>query len=99
MTGDYEFNILYDLYDERISEDGQPEYKLKKKNCKRKWYISDILNITDVREIPSKSGIPYKAKCEVYHRFENRWTTVEGSYKQIMNELKLTERNKIKGFR
>lgn len=99
MIGDYELIILYDLYDERVDNEGQPEYRLRKKNCKRKWYVSDIFSITDVREIPSKKGIPYKNKCEVFHRFENRWITVEGSYDKIINDLKTTERNKVTGFK
>lgn len=99
MKEDYEFTILYDLYDERFNEEGHPEYRISKKNCKRKWYTSDINNLSDVREIPNKSGIPYKNKCEVYHRFENKWLVVEGKFEELKHKITPIERYKIKGFR
>lgn len=99
MKEDYEFNILYDLYDERINDEGQPEYRLKKKNCKRKWYTSDINNLSDIREIPTRRGIPYKNKCEVYHRFENKWLIVEGKFDELKQKITPPERYKIKGFK
>ena len=99
MKEDYEFNILYDLYDERINEEGHPEYKLRKKDCKRKWYTSDINNLSDIREIPTRRGIPYKNKCEVYHRFENKWLIVEGKFDELKQKITPPERYKIKGFR
>lgn len=98
MKEDYEFTILYDLYDERLNEEGQPEYRLKKKDCKRKWYTSDINNLSDIREIPTRKGIPYKNKCEVYHRFENKWLVVEGKFDELKHKITSPERYKIKGF-
>lgn len=99
MKEDYEFNILYDLYDEGVNADGHPEYRLRKKDCKRKWYTSDINNLSDIREIPTRRGIPYKNKCEVYHRFENKWLVVEGKFDELKSKITPPERYKIKGFR
>ncbi len=93
-----ELNILYDIYDEFLNKDGEPELKIVKKNCRRKWFISDRYNITDIRELPSRKGTPYKNKCEVYHRFENKWLIVEGKFQDIKELLAPIERNKIKGF-
>lgn len=95
----YEFIILYDLYDERINEQGEPEYRLRKKDCKRKWFTSDINNLSDLREIPTRKGIPYRNKCEVYHRFENKWLVIQGRFEELKHRITPIERYKIKGFK
>lgn len=97
MNEDYEFIILYDLYEEYINEHNEPDYKLKKRDCRRKWYVTDIYNITDLREIPNKQGKLYKSKCEVYHRPEAKWVTILGKYTEIKEILK-KERKQVKGF-
>lgn len=99
MREDYEFTILYDLYDEKVNSDGQPEYFLKKRDCKRKWYTSDLNNLSDVREIPTRRGVPYKNKCEVYHKFENKWLIIQGNFEKLKEKITPIERYKIKGFR
>ena len=99
MQEDYEFTILYDLYEKtgKLDDSGNYEYKLKKKDCKGKWYVSDIQNITDIREIPNKQGIIYKSKCEVYHRPEAKWVMVKGSFDEVKQLLK-ADRKTVKGF-
>ncbi len=95
---DYEFTILYDVYDEVIIDD-QISYKLLKKDCKKKWYVSELYNITDVREVPSKKvGVNYINRCEIFHRPEGKWITVQGSLKEIKDLLK-QDRIKIIGFK
>lgn len=97
MLGGYEFTILYDLYDERINQEGEPEFRLKKKGLKRKWFVSDLNYITDIREIPTKTGKLFKNKCEVYHRNEAKWTQIEGNYNTLKEILK-EDTNKVTGF-
>jgi len=97
VNEDYEFTLLYDLYEERVSPTGEVEYTLKKRDCSRKWYISDVQNITDIREIPNKHGVLYKSKCEVYHRPELKWNTVKGNYHELKQLLK-ADRKKVTGF-
>ena len=87
------------MYDERVDENGNPMYSLIKKDCKRKWYVSDVNQISDIREIPNKRGIVYKNKCEVYHKFENRWVAVAGKFNDLKIAITPKERYKIKGFK
>ena len=95
---DYEFTILYDVYDEVIIDD-QVGYKLLKKDCKKKWYVSELYNISDIREIPTKRlGKNYSNKCEIYHRPEGKWITVQGKFNEIRDLLK-QERVKVIGFK
>ena len=96
MKGDYEFTILYDLYEER-EIDGQSQYRLKKKDCKRQWYVSDIRYISDIRQVPNKLGKPYKSKCEIFHTSESKWVTVKGNFEELKNILKV-DRKEVKGF-
>ena len=96
---EFEFTILFDIFEEIEDDEGRTTVKVIKRNCKRKWFITDTYNLTDVREIPSQKGTPYKNKCEIYNRAENRWITIEGNYKEIKNRIRPIERNKIKGFK
>jgi len=96
VRGDYEFTILYDLYEEKEVE-GQSEYILKKKDCRRRWYVSDVRYISDIREIPNKDGRIYKTKCEIFHSPESKWITVKGKFEELKNILKV-DRKEVKGF-
>lgn len=98
MKEDYEFEILFDLHKEKILDSGEPEWVLKKKNCSRKWYVTDLYNITDVREVPTQTGKPYKSKCEVFHKNEGKWVVIKGSYESILNIIRPNERKKVIGY-
>ncbi len=96
MIEDYEFIILYDLYKEVDTPEGK-DYVLKKRDCQRKWYVSDVNQITDIRQIPNQKGVAYKNKCEIYNRPEGKWTVVKGRFEDLKLILK-EERKKVKGF-
>lgn len=98
MKEDYEFKVLFDVYEEYIDSDGHPNYKLISKDCKRKWYVFDLANITDIRQAISKKGMTYKNRCEVYNRLENKWVVVEAKYDQLIKDLKIEQRKKVNGF-
>lgn len=96
---EFELTILYDIFQEYQNAEGEIDYKVIKRNCKKKWYIADSYGLTDVREIPSRYGKPYKNKCEVFNRSDNKWVTVLGSYQEIKRKIKPIEHIKVKGFR
>lgn len=96
MKEDYEFTILFDWY--KFPEEDGEKPKLVKRNCKKKWYVSDINNITDLREVPGKNTKPLKNTCEVYNRIETKWVVVQGKYSELLKVIRPNERNKIKGY-
>lgn len=94
----YEFKILYDLYIEDPASPGN--FFLTKKNCLKKWLITDLTQITDCREVTNEKGKVLKARCEVFNKPENRWVTVKENYKRTKEILNSPEdRMIIKGFR
>jgi hypothetical protein len=96
----HEFILIFDLYDEGPPKEGstEPEWLLIRTNCRKKW-LADLNNITDCRELISKSGRVIKNRCEVYNKYENRWLTVKESYNRTKDILTMNEkRTKVKGF-
>ena len=99
----HEFILIFDLYDELPPKEGaEPEWKLIKTNCTKKW-STNLFNITDCREIISNKGKIVKDKCEIFNKFENRWLTVKEEYSKVKTILKRIEKKekriKIKGFK
>jgi len=94
---DYEFEMLYDLHKQKI-KDGLEEWSLRKKDCIRKWYVADLYNITDIREVPTQTGVPYKNKCEIFHKPEGKWVVIKGNYKTILNVIKPNKIKQVKGY-
>lgn len=100
---DHEFTIIYDVYREfrRTTPEGEEyfETKLVKKDARFKW-TTHLSAITQIREIPSKKGTPYKTKVEIYDADDRRWVTVEGHYESIRSLLfrEPDRRREIQGF-
>lgn len=97
----HEFKLIFDLYDEEdIKVEGEePKLVLVKKDCTKMW-LADLNNITDCREVISRTGRILKNRCELFNKFENRWLTVKESYsntKEILN--KVENRVVIKGYK
>ena len=91
---DFEFNVIYDLYD----RDKDGELVCLKKNLRKKLYVSHKEDIGATREVPNLRYKPYKNKCEIYYRPENTWYTVIGNIQDIRKKIE-SKRIIVKGFR
>jgi len=95
----YEFKIIFDLYDEKIVEGKDPEWILVKKNLTKKWLV-DIHDLKDVRETLSSKGKLLKDRCDVFSKSDNRWVTIKEPYSKVKRLLnKPYKVVKVRGFK
>ena len=47
----YEFKIIFDLYDEKIVEGKDPEWILVKKNLTKKWQVYAVAGVQSLQNI------------------------------------------------
>ncbi len=92
----HEFNIVCDIYKEVINDKGEADLVLIRKNLKKKWFCRNVYEISEVKEVINDNRRIIKNKCEVYSRYENKWVTIEGNYKDVVSLI--NKKTIIKGY-